>query len=154
MSAQEVQQQEAQQRVALWQGACLRVALKRPSPALPAWPSVAWPRLAPWRVSFSSATHRSKEREQTLANMIAIPLALPTLLGLASCVALRHTSSFLPMHKPGPTPAARAFPFFSHPFSHGKTCSLRHNAHSRNAAAHLHHPAAVVQWIERAPPKR
>ena len=66
MSAQEVQQQEAQQRVALWQGTCLRVALKRPSPALPAWPSAAWPRLAPWRVSFSNATHRSKDREQTL----------------------------------------------------------------------------------------
>ena len=37
--------QEAQQREALWQGAFLRVALKGPSPALPAWPSVAWPQL-------------------------------------------------------------------------------------------------------------
>ena len=65
-SGARVSAQKAQQRVALWQATCLRVALKRPSPALPAWPSVAWRRLAPWRVSFSSATHRSKEREQIL----------------------------------------------------------------------------------------
>ena len=55
------------------EGACLRGALKRPSPALPARPSVAWPRLEPWRVVFWSATHRSKEHEQALA------LRLPSL---------------------------------------------------------------------------
>ena len=63
-SAQTGAAQEVQQREVLWQAAFLRVASKRPSPALPAWSSVAWRRLEPWRVSFSSATHRSKISDQ------------------------------------------------------------------------------------------